>query len=54
MIVPAATLLPAVAVHVEPAVDDVVQLMMTDPSVHVSLLVDGFTPWRDHVVPVPE
>lgn len=53
-IVPAATLLPAVAVHELPAPLAVAQLMIEDPAVQVVEDVLGFTLNSDHVVDPPE
>lgn len=51
--VPAATLLPAVAVQVAPAVEAVAQLMIAEPAVHVLVLVEGVTLISTQVVLAP-
>jgi hypothetical protein len=54
MIVPAAELLPAVAVQVEPAAASVEQLIMEEPCVQTVLLVDGVTLHKLQFVLAPE
>jgi hypothetical protein len=54
MIVPAATVLAAVAVHVEPAAAAVVQLMMVLPGVQMFEVVEGVTVIKNQVVLTPE
>jgi hypothetical protein len=54
MIVPAAIVLPAVTVQVEPAVAPVPQVIMAEPTVQVLVLVDGVTVHKLQVVLAPE